>query len=63
MSSEPSLLLETLELAYPLIGVYDAPDPKAFTPLVSPARKHHCLFASWNQWREGITLHLTSDKS
>jgi hypothetical protein len=60
--SVPSELLEALELEFPLIGFYDAPDPAAFEPLVAPpAQGRACLFAFYPLWKEGKTLHLTRE--
>jgi len=53
-------LIEQLDIALPLIGFYDAPNPEAFEPLVTPEpRKHMCLFKFYENWLEGNTLHLT----
>ena len=35
---DPSRLLSELDLHTPLIGLYDAPDPEAFAPLVAPPK-------------------------
>jgi len=55
-------LLEALELEFPLVGFYDAPDPSLFEPLVAPpAQGHACLFAYFLIWKQGKTLHLTRE--
>ena len=59
---DPRRLLAALELERPLIGLYDAPDPAAFAPLVEPrggADGGRCVFDFWRPWLEGKTLHLT----
>jgi len=55
-------LLDALKLATPLIGVYDAPDPDVFAPLVLPSSGHFCVFAAWDNWLAGQMLHLTADR-
>ena len=37
-------LIKRIELALPLVGFYDAPDPKPFEPLVKP-KKGDCVFS------------------
>jgi Uncharacterised ArCR, COG2043 len=66
MSAAPDTrtLLAALDLHTPLIGLYDAPDPAPFSPLVEPAqgaRRGPCLFHFYRRWLEGETLHLTPD--
>jgi len=61
---DPSVLLAALDLQTPLIGLYDAPNPEAFAPLVAPATggaRGPCLFHFYRRWLEGQTLHLTPD--
>ena len=61
---DPSRLLAALDLETPLIGVYDAPDPEAFAPLVAPdpkLKRGQCLFHFYKRWLSGHTLHLTHD--
>jgi hypothetical protein len=58
----PSTLIEKLGLEIPLIGVYDAPDAGPFEPLVEPEPgKHVCMFAFFDDWTAGRTLHLTKE--
>lgn len=62
MVPDPSRLLGHLDLAWPLIGFYDAPDPSAFEPLVEPKpMTRSCIFAFHKAWLDGRTLHLTAD--
>jgi hypothetical protein len=61
MRPDPSAILATLSIEEPLIGLYDAPDPAPFEPLVEPG-KRQCVFASFGAWRQGKTLHLTREK-
>jgi len=62
MDADPALLLETLDITTTPVGLYDAPDPEMFAPLVSPRRgTEPCLFAYYRRWQRGQTLHLTAD--
>lgn len=54
-------LCRALDLAFPLIGLYDAPDPQAFEPLVRPTGGQ-CLFAAFGAWLQGKTLLMTADR-
>jgi hypothetical protein len=55
-----SRLLDRLGLETPLIGLYDAPDPAPFEPCVRPTPGGHtCVFAFYQDWLRGRTLHLT----
>ena len=62
MPPDPFRILEALSISEPVIGFYDAPDPAAFAPLVEPAAPRQCIFAAFERWREGKTLHLTREK-
>lgn len=62
MQPDPAAIVEILSIGEPLIGLYDAPDPAPFAPLVEPAAGRECVFASYARWREGKTLHLTKEK-
>ena len=62
---DSSRLLRELDLETPLIGLYDAPDPEAFAPLVRPPAgpgRGPCLFNYYRRWEKGETLHLTADR-
>jgi hypothetical protein len=60
----PERLFEKLELKIPLLGIYDAPDPKPFEPLVMPEPgKNICIFDFHRNWSEGKTLYLTRENS
>ena len=64
MQPDPSYLLAALDVSLPLIGLYDAPDPEAFAPLVAPrpgAARGECLFSHFRDWQAGRTAHLTAD--
>ncbi len=62
MQPDSTNLLDKLGLKSPLMGFYDAPDPKAFEPLLEPKPgKHACVFAFYKQWLRGKRLHLTQD--
>lgn len=61
---DPSALIAELDLQTPVVGVYDAPDPDLFAPLVAPkagARRGQCVFHFYRAWVKGQTLHLTAD--
>jgi hypothetical protein len=61
---DSSRLLQELDLATPVIGLYDAPDPEAFAPLVAPPKgpgRGPCLFNYYKRWVKGDTLHLTAE--
>ncbi len=58
-----TLLRDRLAIAEPVIGFYDAPDAAPFEPLVEPkAGAHTCVWAFYEQWRRGYTVHLTKDR-
>jgi hypothetical protein len=61
MQPDPGVILERLSITKPLVGFYDAPDSAPFAPLVTPAGRA-CVFASFRQWQQGKTLHLTREK-
>jgi len=61
LQPDPSTLLAKLRLATPVIGLYDAPDPQAFAPLVEP-KGRACVFAFVQRWRQGESLHLTAER-
>ena len=62
MVPDPSVLLSVLEYDRPLVGLYDAPDPAPFAPLVEPkANGRACVFTFYRNWLRGQTLHLTRD--
>lgn len=58
---DPTPMLKRLSITEPLIGLYDAPDPAPFEPLVTPGPRQ-CVFASFKSWHKGKTLHLTREK-
>ena len=64
MQPDPTFLLEALNITLPLTGLYDAPDPLAFAPLVAPvpnAKRGECVFSHFRDWQAGKTVHLTKD--
>ena len=64
MQPDPSFLLASLDIALPPTGLYDAPDPAPFEPLVRPPEtkgRGPCVFAFYEQWKRGQTLHLPKD--
>lgn len=60
MQPNPSDLCKRIDLKIPLIGFYDAPDPILFEPLIKP-EPGDCVFAFYEKWAEGITLHITKE--
>lgn len=58
---QPDRLKKKLDIGTPLIGFYDAPDPAIFEPLVSP-KERQCVYAFYQCWLRGETLHLTKDR-
>lgn len=60
-SPDVTPILGKLSIAGPLVGLYDAPDPAPFEPLVTPTGRQ-CVFRSLRDWRDGKTLHLTKKK-
>lgn len=62
MQPDMSNLLSKAGITLPVVGLYDAPDPAAFAPVVTPEPgKHICFLAFFQQWVKGKTLHLTAD--
>jgi hypothetical protein len=50
-------LCRVMEIATRPVGVYDAPDPAAFAPLVPLQR---CIFEHYGDWQEGRTIDVTA---
>ncbi|MBN1355469.1 DUF169 domain-containing protein [bacterium] len=62
MQPNPKRLIDIIGIQFPLIGFYDTPEPAAFEPLVSPeSGRHICVFAFFDHWLKGKTLHVTRD--
>jgi len=62
MQPDPTNLLKRIDVTIPLIGFYDAPHAAPFEPLVRPKPgKHMCIFAFYQNWLSGETLHITKD--
>jgi len=62
MQPDATYLMKTMGLEIPLIGFYDAPDPRPFEPLVEPKQgRGACTFAFYRQWLKGKTLYLTQE--
>lgn len=55
-----SQLAKRIDLAIPLIGFYDAPDPGPFEPLIKP-NQGDCVFLFYKNWLKGQTLHITKE--
>jgi hypothetical protein len=49
-----------IDYVLPLIGLYDAPDPAPFAPLMEP-EQGDCVFTFFEKWKEGKTLHITKE--
>lgn len=59
---DPTRLLRVGGIDIPLIGLYDAPDPRPFEPLVQPSLGQRvCVFATYQRWLRGDTLHITRE--
>jgi hypothetical protein len=59
---DPRTLIDKIGLDVPLVGFYDAPDVRAFEPLVEPKPgRRACVFAFYKHWLAGKTLHLTQE--
>jgi hypothetical protein len=56
----PSNFCKRIDYNLPLIGFYDAPDPAPFKPLIKP-EPGDCVFAFFEKWADGKTLHITRD--
>lgn len=64
MQPYPETLLAAAGIETPLVGFYDAPDPKPFEPYVSPPEgSRPCLFAYYRKWLAGEFLRLTEDQA
>ncbi len=62
MQPDPTNLLRIAGIDLPLVGLYDAPDPHPFEPLVEPPPgRSACIFSFYRRWLAGDTLHLTKD--
>jgi hypothetical protein len=62
MRPDPSKLIEIAGISAPLIGLYDAPDPGPFEPVVRPKEGAQvCLFSFYRAWLDGRTAHLRAD--
>lgn len=60
----PNNLIKQVRLTVPLIGFYDAPDTTLFKPLIRPrSGRRTCVFAFYDQWLKGKTLHITEDNA
>lgn len=60
----PEKLIEKLELKYPLIGLYDAPGPEGFEPVIQPeSGKLSCLYSFLEEWVSGKMLMLSRENS
>ena len=62
MQPDYQYLTSRIDLKTSLVGVYDAPDRKAFEPLVSvPERQRACIFEYYKDWQEGRTLRISPE--
>ncbi len=61
VQADPNRLFQRLDIETPLIGFYDAPDPKLFEPLVAPEGRD-CVYSFLKSWTGGETLHITRDR-
>lgn len=61
MQPDPGILMEKIGLNIRPFGLYDAPDPTKFEPLVTPDSRA-CVFDYFKQILNGKTLHLSKEK-
>lgn len=62
MQPNPENLLKQSGITHPLIGFYDAPDPSAFEPNLTPKEgKWACVFMFYKKWLEGHTLMIKKE--
>ncbi|MCX6646904.1 MAG: DUF169 domain-containing protein [bacterium] len=61
MQPDPSILMQRIDLDIPLLGFYDAPNPKPFEPFIRTG-KGNCVFDYFQQILAGDTLLLTKDQ-
>jgi hypothetical protein len=62
MQQDIARLIDAMGLRTPLIGLYDAPVPEAFEPLIGPnPGTRACCFIFFEQWLAGKTIHLMAD--
>jgi hypothetical protein len=62
MQPDPTCLLEVIGPDIPLVGLYDAPDPSTFSPLVRPTPgQRACIFTFYRNWLAGETLDITRE--
>jgi hypothetical protein len=54
-----SYLAEKTGISFPLIGLYDLPDPGIFEPLI---QSRACVFSYFKQWEKGNAILLTKDQ-
>ncbi len=60
MNLSPKYLLDKIDLTFPLIGVYDAPEKTEFMDMETPPRSMpSCFFAFYKKWEKGRTMKLS----
>jgi hypothetical protein len=57
---DPTYFCQKIGLTVPLIGLYDAPDPAAFVPVIKPS-PGDCVFAFYDNLAQGETLHISKE--
>jgi hypothetical protein len=60
IQSKLAKLTDKMDLDTPVIGLYDAPNPELFKPLITP-EKRDCVFSFYKNWIIGETLHITEN--
>jgi hypothetical protein len=58
MTPNPTQLLDIAGIETPLIGFYDVPDSKPFTPCITP---EHCIFSCYENWLKGERICLSAN--
>ncbi len=62
MQPDPSTLLERIGITTPPVGLYVAPNATPFEPRVTVGPgERTCIFAYYEDWLRGRTLHLTAE--
>ncbi len=62
MQPDATHLMKQIDLTLPLVGLYDAPDPAPFAPLVAPKEgRWACAYGFFQSWLDGKTLRLTKE--
>ncbi len=62
MNHNCEYLIKKTAIKYPLIGLYDTPEPSLLEPVIKPVEgRWACVYMFFNSWLKGESLLLTSD--